>query len=655
MTPRIGRFELNALVASNASGGGVLWKARDTESGSEVALKVLAAPAPQGATIAGALARAYARIAKQPDSGWVPIVAIGATEIDSDVFAGRPAPVGRHGYCAMEWVAGPDLTATIEAGPLSAEAAARLMATIAHRLAIGHAAGVAHLGLKPSNIKLTDAGPVLLDCRSIWGDLGDRRSGGRAMSAATCLAPEQKTAPKGAAPTDDDAPEPGPRSDVYALGVLLAALATGSLLPSDEALVEVDAPLAAIFQRAMSRHPEARYASAFGMASALDAYLAPEASGTPARKHAAPRRRLVLSVVSVAVVLLAGWIVWQATQHQSDDSDPTARDNQPSLRIDDPPPSTPNPARPTTASLDVSTPVDFSAYQPSEPENANTKAALAQAEQLGRQANLALSTFSFHPVDLELLRATHGDLAVQIAQLVLRFGAQANAPYASERRRLLELFRPLPADARLDDPWLAFELQHAQAPRDRTLLRANAVLQSEPQPDTESATDRLVQAMRALRHSDPDRARAALDGLPRDAAPLLTQVMRFQTRGQQFQDEERAELTQLAERYTVLNVEAGILALDLGDNVAALEHLDRALERYPDHASARHHRAIALWRLDRKQEALAIIKALHQAASTSNTDETLPWSHRSSASYFEASDQALFSDPAMLTLIEAPR
>ena len=218
----------------------------------------------------------------------MPIVAIGATEIDPEVFADRAAPVGRHGYCAMQWIEGPDLTATIEAGPLAAESAARLMATIAHRLAIGHAAGVAHLGLKPTSIKLTPSGPVLLDCRSVWGDLGDRRSGGRAMTAATCLAPEQKAAPKGAAAVDEDAPEPGPRSDVYALGVLLAALATGSLLPSDEALAEVDAPLAVIFHRAMARDPEARYASAFGLASALDAYLAPEASGTPHRAASRP-------------------------------------------------------------------------------------------------------------------------------------------------------------------------------------------------------------------------------------------------------------------------------------------------------------------------------------------------------------------------------
>ena len=652
MSPRIGRFELNALVASNGSGGGVLWRARDTESGADVALKVLAAPAPQGAALDSGIARAYARLAKQPDSGWVPIVAIGATEIDPEVFADRAAPVGRHGYCAMQWIEGPDLTATIEAGPLAAESAARLMATIAHRLAIGHAAGVAHLGLKPTSIKLTPSGPVLLDCRSVWGDLGDRRSGGRAMTAATCLAPEQKAAPKGAAAVDEDAPEPGPRSDVYALGVLLAALATGSLLPSDEALAEVDAPLAVIFHRAMARDPEARYASAFGLASALDAYLAPEASGTPTARHPGPRR-LAARAGAVLLASLAALVLWQLAKQPDDESG--NRNDQTTSPEGSQLVGETSGGRPTAASIEALDAPDFSAIRPTEPENANTPQALAQAEQLGRQADLALSTFSFHPVDLELLRATHGDLAVQIAQLVLRFGAQSGAPFDSERRRFLELFRPLPVDPQLDDPWLAFELEHAQSPRDRTLLRANALLETEPQPTTESATDRLVEAMRALRHSEPERARAALDGLPRDAAPLLTQVMRFQTRGQQFQDEERAEFTQLAERYTVLNVEAGILALDLGDNAAALEHFDRALERYPNHASARHHRAIALWRLDRKQEALAVVSALRQAAPTATAEEALPWSHRSSASYLFAGDQSLFSDPAMLSLIEAPR
>lgn len=289
MTLQIARFDLDTLVASDKSGEGVLWRGRDQQSGQEVAVKVLAGPAEEGSKVDAAVAQRYAALAAA-DPGWVPILAIGASEVDEAVFAGRPAAEGRHGFCVREWIPGRSLEETLAAGPLGSEAAARLGSQIAHRVAAAHAADVAHLRIKPSNVLLTSDGPLLLDCYTVWGELGDRRAGGRAMATACYLAPEQKPA-AGAGLYSRAEEAPGPRSDVFALGALIAALATGSELPSDAALAELDPELRAILERAQEREPGRRYAGALGLARALDQYVAPDATGGEAQ--AALRRWLV--------------------------------------------------------------------------------------------------------------------------------------------------------------------------------------------------------------------------------------------------------------------------------------------------------------------------------------------------------------------------
>lgn len=662
MSPRIARFELDTLVASDKSGEGVLWRATDTATGAPVAVKVLAAPAPEGAKLDDALARTYAELA-QSEPSLVPIIAIGTATVDPAVFAGRPAPSGRHGYCAMAWIDGPPLTATIAAGPLTAERAARLAADLAHRVATLHSAGIAHLGLKPSNILMAEAGPVLVDCRTVWGDLGDRRGGARAMSAASYLAPEQKPLPNQA---PDAHTEPlGPRTDVYALGALLAALATGSHLPSDEALAEVDPFLRVIFERALNRDPELRFASAHGFASALEAYLAPDATGAV---HAPPsratlRRRITISAAIGTLMLTAGVVLWRSAHPSPAAPEPSTTRTHPAGASNPPRSPTTSQAPRPAPQLDPTAPHDFSAYLPSEPLNATTPEAIALAEALGRRANLALQNFTFHPADLELLRRTHGPLAADIAALVARFGSQADAPFATERRRLLQLFRPQTGDPAHDAAWLAFELEriaNGAAPLTPHLsprtLHANAILAGEgaapwsAQAPTE--VDHMYHAMAALRHGDGAAAQAALAELPRDSTALLGAVARFQTRGQSLAPSERAELEGLAARYSILNVEAGVLALDLGDDAAALEHFDRTLQRYPDHAGARHHRAIALWRLGRKAEARAELARLQAAApDPPRTGAPFDWTSRSSATYLTPSDQAHQADRALAPLL----
>ena len=688
MSLRIARFDLDTLVASEKSGEGVLWKGHDQKSGQEVAVKVLAAPAEEGSAVDSEVAQRYAALAAD-DRGWVPILAIGASEVDDDVFAGRPAAEGRHGFCVREWVVGRSLEETLEAGALGSEAAARLGSRIAHRVAAAHAVDVAHLRIKPSNVLLTEDGPLLVDCFTVWGELGDRRAGGRAMATACYLAPEQKPAP-GAGLYSRTEEAPGPRSDVFALGVLIAALATGSALPSDAALDELDPELREILERAQEREPEHRYASALGLARALDLYVAPDAEANP-NAQAALRRWLVGGAAfSIMTALL---IVIVQTWDRSHDSAPGGAEPErlaASSGGDESLRPQPGSLRPDS----VVPPSDLTTFAAREPATADSPASLEAAEVLGRRAALALSNYSFHPADLPLLRSVHGDLAVEVADLVLRFGAQPSAPYSADRLRLLQLFQPIPAATPVAREALAKELgrletelplAHAPHPDPSaaaTLLQANAVLSSwpiaaggelSPPADGQAATEPLTgpgrvdattawnatddhptsalfRAQAALRIGAGREARIALAGVGDPRAEPLLAIARFQERGADLSATEREHLVELAERYAILNVEAGVLALDLGDPAAALHHFDRALARYPEHAGARHHRAIALWRLGHKDAAHAELAALDLAPPAGSAE--LAFSDRSSATYLIPSDQPARADASLRELLD---
>ena len=163
-------------------------------------------------------------------------------------------------------------------------------------------------------------------------------------------------------------------------------------------------------------------------------------------------------------------------------------------------------------------------------------------------------------------------------------------------------------------------------------------------------TSALFRAQAALRVGAGREARIALAGVADPRAEPLLAIARFQERGADLDASEREHLAELAERYAILNVEAGVLALDLGDPAAALDHFDRALARYPGHAGARHHRAIALWRLGREAEARAELVALDLTLPRGSAD--LAFSNRSSTTYLLPTDQPARTDAALRELLD---
>jgi serine/threonine protein kinase len=175
----------------------------------------------------------------------------------------------RHGdgrlFIVMNFVRGPTLAERIETGPLPLNAVVTLAGRLATTLGVIHAAGYVHQDISPENVILPDGrlrAAVVID----FGVALDLRSGianRRPVSFAGKLSfasPEQMT---GAPVT--------PASDLYSLGLVIAAAARGAKLDMgrDDAsartartapppLADVPAALGPILQNLLQPDPRAR-------------------------------------------------------------------------------------------------------------------------------------------------------------------------------------------------------------------------------------------------------------------------------------------------------------------------------------------------------------------------------------------------------------
>jgi tRNA A-37 threonylcarbamoyl transferase component Bud32 len=201
-------------------------------------------------------------------------------------------------YLAMEWLDGETLAQRIERGPVGLPATVDLALQIGAGLGAAHAAGVVHRDLKPANVFLVDDNGrdlvKLLDfgiAKSVRGDA--RLTGtGAFIGTADYVAPEQ------ALGDEVDA-----RADLYALGVVLYQLLTGSLPfragnfmavlhrhatePPEPPSVrapdrDISPALEAVVLRCLAKDREARFAGADDFVAALTA-----AAGAPGRIAAA--------------------------------------------------------------------------------------------------------------------------------------------------------------------------------------------------------------------------------------------------------------------------------------------------------------------------------------------------------------------------------
>jgi serine/threonine protein kinase len=192
-----------------------------------------------------------------------------------------------HYYLVMEYLEGRPLSALV-GKPLEPAAAVSILMQACDALAAAHAAGVIHRDLKPENLFLTRRGAqddfvkmVDFGIAKLTEATQGITSAGLVVGTPEYMAPEQWT---GLAVDG--------RTDLYALGVIAYALATGQLpfresSPLNYYLAHRDkapapprqlnpawpAELERVILKTLSKRPEARYASALEMKRALEAAL----------------------------------------------------------------------------------------------------------------------------------------------------------------------------------------------------------------------------------------------------------------------------------------------------------------------------------------------------------------------------------------------
>jgi eukaryotic-like serine/threonine-protein kinase len=212
------------------------------------------------------------------------------TVYDLDTREGRP-------YFVMEYLEGESLAAFAR-GPLEPRVVVELLAQVCDALGAAHARGIIHRDLKPANVFLVQ-GPngrhrvKLLDFgiakRLVRMEEETPTRTGVLMGTPEFMAPEQC-----------GGQEVDARTDIYAVGVLGYLLLTGRVpftgsnaaellvahlqkapRPPHEVRPGIPPALSAVLLRALAKRPEARYATAAELRTALEAALTPARTPAP--------------------------------------------------------------------------------------------------------------------------------------------------------------------------------------------------------------------------------------------------------------------------------------------------------------------------------------------------------------------------------------
>ncbi len=286
---RLGRFEI--LGSIGAGGMGEVWRARDTELGREVAIKVLppqVADSPDRRKRFEREARATAAL-NHPN-----LLTVHDVGIDHD----QP-------YIVTELLEGETLRRVLRHGPPPPVSAVAWSLGIAHGLAAAHSRNVVHRDLKPDNVFLTTDNRVkILDfglAKILETEIADEEetaalssdtAAGTLLGTMGYMAPEQLRGD----PVDT-------RTDVFAFGCVLYEMLSGrrpfaggssadyvsAALRDDPAPLEdsLSVGLRAIVRRCLEKRPAARYQGAGELVAVLET-LDPDSLGAVSGAQSAP-------------------------------------------------------------------------------------------------------------------------------------------------------------------------------------------------------------------------------------------------------------------------------------------------------------------------------------------------------------------------------
>jgi tetratricopeptide (TPR) repeat protein/DNA-binding winged helix-turn-helix (wHTH) protein len=279
---RIAQYEILELLGGGAMGE--VYKARDQRLGRIVALKFLPAELARDPSARRRFLHEAQAVAQLDHPNVATIYEVGESE-------------GGRAYLALAFYEGETLQRKLEGGPLPLAEAVGIARQIARGLSAAHQRQIVHRDVKPANIVILPDGTIKLL------DFGLAKMVG--ATSLTRLGASPGT-PAYKSPEQTRGEKVDPRSDLWALGVVLYEMVTGRVPfggEYEQAVIyailnqpprpldgEVPAELVAVIDRALSKDAAERYQTA----EEMEAYLAGvplEAGEIVRRKPVRARRR----------------------------------------------------------------------------------------------------------------------------------------------------------------------------------------------------------------------------------------------------------------------------------------------------------------------------------------------------------------------------
>jgi len=307
-------YRIEKLVAR--SGMASIFRATDTRDGKPVAIKI---PHPE----MEADVVLYDRFKREKE--------IGQKLSHPGVMKVYPDEGHSQVYMVMEWVEGRLLREILHAQKkFPRERALRLTVRICDALDYVHKNGVVHRDLKPENIMVDDDDNIKLIDFGIAGHEGSRRLTfaklSQVMGTPDYISPEQVKGKRGDG-----------RSDIYALGVMLYEMLTGTTpfqgpnafaimnerllnhpVPPREVDPSISPELQEIIYRALERDPKNRYPTAHEFAWDLEhqdqvgVAERAELVDWKRRRSAWPRKLAFYAMLAMIPVVVFGLLIWVA-------------------------------------------------------------------------------------------------------------------------------------------------------------------------------------------------------------------------------------------------------------------------------------------------------------------------------------------------------
>jgi serine/threonine-protein kinase len=262
------------LEVLGEGGMGVVYKAKDTRLGRQVALKVIRPEWIGDADFQRRLEREAQAASALNHPNILTIYEISAE--------------GTITYIAMEYIAGGTLAELLRSGPLPAERALHLAAQVADALAAAHAAGIVHRDLKPSNIMLAAEDRAKVVDFGIAKLTGSDVSTGETPTALTASGSILGSAPY-MSPEQAAGRAVDERSDIFSLGGVLYEMLAGHrpfggadgadtlaaiLRDPPPPIPGVGPEVARIIERCLAKDPAKRFQSAAELKAVIEACLA---------------------------------------------------------------------------------------------------------------------------------------------------------------------------------------------------------------------------------------------------------------------------------------------------------------------------------------------------------------------------------------------